>query len=286
MIQTLKNALNSKKLNSENSPRMKQEHSEHQTGIYFAIGAALLLHILLLLALLYLPIITEEALHRTVPTVTITIGSRASNTHQQSKTQSSNTKAANAYLAILEAASFKVQQNQKHDKKIQQKKTSTPQPNTKNQTEKPPTKSLTSQDQISRAQKANQGMMNIFKQKKITEKTEKTEKISTTANKELSNYEISLRSILSRAVLYDEFHRFTKAKDNNDINLEVTLILHPSGAIKNAVISHSSGIIEIDALAKQNAFKASPYPRPPTEDMQKGFRYAISITHQKVAQYK
>ena len=76
----------------------------------------------------------------------------------------------------------------------------------------------------------------------------------------------------------------TKAKDNNEINFEVTLILHPSGAIKNAVISRSSGIIEIDALAKQNAFKASPYPRPPAEDMQNGFRYAISITHQKVNQ--
>jgi|GEM_PF-1430193 len=262
---------------------MKQEHSEHLTSIYFAIGIALLLHIFLLLALSYLPIITEEELHRTVPTVTITSGSRASNTNQQNKTQSSNTEAANAYLATLEASTFKVQQNQKHDKNIRQKKTSTTQTKTKNQTEKPPTKSLTNQAQTSRAQKANQGMMNIFKQKKITGKTAQ---VSTTAHKELSNYEISLRSILSRAVLYDEFHRFTKAKDNNEINFEVTLILHPSGAIKNAVISRSSGVVEIDALAKQNAFKASPYPRPPSEDMQKGFRYAISITHQKVAQEK
>ena len=123
-------------------------------------------------------------------------------------------------------------------------------------------------------------MMNIFKQRKITGEIEQ---ISTTDYKELSDYEISLRSILSRAVLYDEFHRFIKAKDNKEINFEVTLILHPSGAIKNAVISRSSGIKEIDTLAKQNAFKASPYPRPPIEDIQKGYKYAISITHKGVS---
>jgi len=262
---------------------MKQEHSEHLTSIYFAIGAALLLHIFLLFALSLLPIIHKEEKHRTVPTVTITTGSTASSDKQESQTQPSNAAAANAYLATLEASSFKVQQEQSRERNSQRKHTRASQPKTQNQIERPPTKSLMSQSQMSRSKKANQGMMNIFKQKKITGEVEQ---VSTTEHKELSDYEISLRSILSRAVLYDEFHRFIKAKEDNEINFEVTLILHPSGAIKNAVISHSSGIIEIDKLAKQNAFKASPYPKPPLEDMQKGFRYAISITHKKVTQYK
>mgnify|MGYP000314727716 CR=1 FL=1 len=261
---------------------MIHEHQQ-QASIYFALGTALLLHILLLLAFAYFPITTEEELLRTVPTVTITTGSKASTDSQHSPTQSANTAAANAYLATLEASTFKVQQDQKQNRKTDnsRKQLYTNQPKEQPRSEKPPTKSRTSQSQKSRAKKANQGMMNIFKQKEITGEVEQ---ISTTEHKELSDYEISLRSILSRAVLYDQFHKFIRAKDDNEINFEVTLILHPSGAIKNAIISRSSGIIEIDALAKQNAFKASPYPRPPAEDMQNGFRYAISITHQKVSQ--
>ena len=268
---------------SENSFRMKQENPKQPTSIFFAIGTALLLHIFLLLALSHLPIVTKEELLRTVPTVTITAGSIASTDSQQSQIQSANTVAANAYLATLKASTFQVQQEQKlnRERSAQRKQTSTSQAKTQNQTEKPPTKSLTRQSQTSRAQRANQGMMNIFKQKKITGETTQ---ISTKEHKELSDYELSLRSILSRAVLYDQFHKFIRAKNDNEINFEVTLILHPSGAIKNAVISRSSGIKEIDTLAKQNAFKASPYPRPPAEDMQNGFRYAISITHQKVNQ--
>lgn len=280
IILALNTQLRPNKLIPENPSSMNKEHSQHLTSIYFAIGAALLLHILLLLALSYLPIINKEELRRTVPTVTITAGSKASINSQQSQMESANATAANAYLATLETSIFKVQHEKSRKKNTPQKAAHNPQPSILNQAEKPPTKNSNNQTQTSRARRANQGMMNIFKQKKITGETTQ---ISTIKHKELSDYEISLRSILSRAVLYDQFHRFIKAKNDNEINFEVTLILHPSGAIKNAIISHSSGIMEIDALAKQNAFKASPYPRPPSEDMQKGFKYAISITHQKVS---
>jgi TonB family protein len=278
---TLTTQLNHNNLISENSPTMNQHQAQKLASIYFAISAALLLHILLLLALSYIPVINIEELPRTVPTVTIKTGSKASFASQQSQIESSNTAAANAYLATLEASSFKVQQAKNYKKNTQDNNaTHKPQPSPLKLAEKPPTKNTQSQSQTSRAQKANQGMMNIFKQKKITGKTTQ---ISTIEHKELSDYEISLISILSRAVLYDEFHRFMKAKNGNEINFEVTLILHPSGAIKNAIISRSSGILEIDKLAKQVAFKVSPYPIPPTKDMQNGFRYTIPLT-QKASQ--
>jgi TonB family protein len=245
------------------------------TSLYLAIGAALLLHIIILLALSYLPITSEEEPQRTVPTVTITNGSRASINSQESQLTSANASAANSYLATLEASTFKAQQEKTRERNNQRKATQKQQRQPLNQTQEPPTTSSNKKSQSSRAQKANQGMINIFKQKKITGETTQ---VSTTEYKELSNYEISLRSILSRAVFYDDFHRFMKAKDGNEINFEVTLILHPSGAIKNAIISRSGGIEEIDKLAKQVAFKASPYPRPPAEDMQNGFRYTIPIT--------
>jgi hypothetical protein len=263
------------KLISDIHPKMMQQKIQQQASIFFAIGAALLLHIFLLLALSFFPITNEEEPQRTVPTVTITHGARASFNSQQSQSESANSSAANAYLATLEASKFKVQQEQNRAKRNRGKALHKPQRQQLKQPEKPSTTNSNNQSQNSRARKANQGMMNIFKQKKIT--GEKTQ-ISTTKNKELSDYEISLISILSRAVLYDEFHNFMKAKDGNEINFEVTLILFPSGAIKNAIISRSSGIVEIDALAKQVAFKVSPYPRPPAEDMQNGLRYTIPLT--------
>lgn len=266
------------KLISDTPSEMQPEYTQQHASIYFAIGAALLFHILLLIVLSYLPAINDTEQLRTVPTVTVSAGSRASINSQQNRVESANTAAANAYLATLEASSFKVQRAQSNTKGAQRNATRKPQHSPLKQTEMPPTKSPQSQAQTIRAQQANEGMMNIFKQMKLTGETEQ---ISTTKHKELSNYEISLRSILSRDVLYDQYHQFMAAKGKNNttesINFEVSITLLANGAIKKAEISQSSGIKEIDALAKRTAYSVSPYPRPPVEDIHKGFKYKIAI---------
>jgi len=259
---------------------MKPEPSEQFISISVALVSAVFLHILLALILTNLPLSTEKEKLRTIPTVFISTGSRESLAMQQAQSKATNSAAANAYLASLEESIFKVQQNDNKKNNSQHKsQVSKPSQSTLPSSEQAST-SITNRSQALRAQKANQGMMNIFKKQKTTGKTQQ---ISTKEYQELSDYEISLRSILSRAVFYDQFHRFIKAKGNNRVDFEVTLILLPSGAIKNAKITKSSGIKEIDTLAKQNAYKASPYPKPPTEDMQKGFKYSIPITHIQVS---
>ena len=264
---------------------MKPEPSEQLISISIAICAAICLHILTVLVITHILSQPTDKEYRTVPTVTISTGSRASIAMQQAQSQTANSAAANAYLASLEASKFTVQEQNK------QKKHSSKTNNTKNPPQnKPlspefPSMSTNKQSQTSRAKRANQGIMNIFKKQNTTAQVQQ---ISTKQHKELTDYEISLRSILSRAVFYDQFHKFIKAKgkDNREVNFEITLILLPNGAIKNAKITRSSGIKEIDILAKQNAYNASPYPRPPAEDMQKGFTYSISITHQQVSNNK
>ena len=78
---------------------MNQEQPEQLTRIYFAIGAALLLHILLLLIISYIPILPDKEILRTIPTVTITTGSTPSAASQENQSQSANTIAANSYHA-------------------------------------------------------------------------------------------------------------------------------------------------------------------------------------------
>jgi len=264
---------------------MKPEPSEQLISISIAICAAICLHILTVLAITQILSQPTDKKYRTVPTVTISTGSRASIAMQQAQSNTSNAAAANAYLASLEASTFTVQEQNK------QKKHTSKTSNTDNPLQSkllsPEFLSMNTnkQSQTSRAKRANQGIMNIFKKQNTPAQVQQ---ISTKQHKELTDYEISLRSILSRAVFYDQFHKFIKAKgkDNREVNFEITLILLPNGAIKNAKISRSSGIKEIDILAKQNAYNASPYPRPPAEDMQKGFRYSIAITHQQVSNNK
>ena len=275
-IAALKTRFSLNTLISDNKSRMTPQPTQQLASIYFAISAALLFHIFLLLALSYLPDPPKKKELRTVPTVTIRTGSLTSIDNQTNSSASANTIAANAYLATLKASTFTVQQTknkQNNETRKTLKKSGKTFSATRN---RPQLNKPNNQSQLSRANKANEGMRNIFQQKKIS--NEDKTLISTTDKKELSDYEISLRSTLSRAVLYDQFHSFMEAKEGNEINFEVTLILLPNGAIKNAIISKSSGIAKIDELAKQVAFKVSPYPIPPTEDMQKGFRYTIPIT--------
>jgi len=261
---------------------MKSEPSEQLISISIAICAAICLHILIVLAITHLLPQPTDKEYRTVPTVTISKGSRASIAMQQAQSKSTNSAAANAYLASLEASTFTAQERNKQKRHTSKAGNTNNPPQNELLAPEFPSRNTNKQSQTSRAKRANQGMVNIFKKQKTTAQVQQ---ISTKQHKELTDYEISLRSILSRAVFYDQFHKFieAKGKNNKEVNFEVTLILLPNGAIKNAKITRSSGIKEIDILAKQNAYKASPYPRPPAKDMQKGFRYSIAITHQQIS---
>ena len=123
---------------------------------------------------------------------------------------------------------------------------------------------------------------NIFSKQKNKEKLQnELRQISTNSLEELTEYEILLLQKLAQNELYDDFHPVMEKNKQTDIRYTITLQLFSNGAIKNAKISNSSKIKEIDRLAIKTAFSASPYPKPPKEDINKGFKYNIPIIYKK-----
>ncbi|KZZ30534.1 hypothetical protein A3755_13810 [Oleiphilus sp. HI0085] len=119
------------------------------------------------------------------------------------------------------------------------------------------------------------GLQNIFSRDKQSLKPSQTKQVSSKELEQLSDYEILLLSALRKDSLYDPFHAVMNTHKRKEVAYTITLRLFPNGAIKNALIKEPSGIMKIDELALQAAYRASPFPTPPHEDIQKGYKYDI-----------
>ncbi len=129
---------------------------------------------------------------------------------------------------------------------------------------------------------ALQGLQDIFSNKTPKPSPSKnTQQISTKSLEQLTSYEISLLQKLARNELYDNFHSVMAKNQQSQIEYIISLHLFPNGAIRNASIIESSNIEEIDQLAIKVAYAASPFPKPPTDDISKNFRYDIPIIYKK-----
>lgn len=128
---------------------------------------------------------------------------------------------------------------------------------------------------------AFQGLQDIFSNKD-TKKNAPTQiqQISSKDIEKLTQYETQLLQKLAQKKLYDEFHPVMKNNKQTNIEYIITLHLFPNGAIKSANIRQSSNIAEIDQLAIKAAYSASPFPKPPPEDIKSNFQYTIPIIYQ------
>ena len=137
-----------------------------------------------------------------------------------------------------------------------------------------------SSSQASRAQKARQGGREMFEAKDI-EQISEIKQISTEELPPITDYELTLIQHMVKAELYDRFHPIMANAKKESIGYILKLNLFANGAIKKASIRQSSGISQIDQLAIQAAYNASPFPRPPKADLGKNFTYMIPITYEK-----
>ena len=127
-----------------------------------------------------------------------------------------------------------------------------------------------------------EGLQNIFNQKNNTPKTiHDTQQLSTKALSQLTEYERMLLQKLAQKDLYDKFHPVMNRHKQDNIDYIITLRLLSNGAIKSAQIKKSSSVNEIDNLALSSAYLASPFPKPPPEDISKDFKYDIPIIYRK-----
>lgn len=256
------------------------EHTEkHLLRFYIALFGAVLSHsILFLFLFLYAPSIELE--RKTIPFQLISNDNAGQTSNKASMSQSENALAAQEFLRTLNESRF--------EKLIRKNTQSASQTNNTNSIFKPnsadenPFKHQPTFKQNNNSSSALQGFQNIFSKQKNKEKLQnELRQISTNSLEELTEYEILLLQKLAQNELYDDFHPVMEKNKQTDIRYTITLQLFSNGAIKNAKISNSSKIKEIDRLAIKTAFSASPYPKPPKEDINKDFKYNIPIIYKK-----
>jgi len=255
-------------------------NQDQLTSLSVAIFGAILIHVFAALAAIYfdLDLITQK--EKTIPFRLLSQDRHATQSQQQEMSQAENRQAANDYLSTLNQSSFEI-----HDSSVFQDDTGrkdTAENQSKQNTDSPQVKSPTSNNakKSSSSSQFFQGLKNIFSSEKQNKALSENQQISTKSAEQLSNYEITLLKKLQKDVLYDQFHAVMKANKKDRLEYVLTLTLLSNGAIKNAQVKQSSGIQEIDKLAKQAAYRASPFPAPPKSDATIDFRYDIPIMYQ------
>lgn len=256
------------------------EHTEkHLLRFYIALFGAVLSHSILFLVLfLYAPSIELE--RKTIPFQLISNDTAGQSSNKNSMSQSENALAAQEFLRTLNESKF--------EKLIKKNTQSSPQINNTNSIFKPnsidenPFIHQPIFKQSNNSSSALQGLQNIFSKQKNKERLQnEIRQVTTNSLEELTEYEIRLLQKLAQNELYDDFHPVMERNKQADIRYTITLQLFSNGTIKNAKISKSSNIKEIDSLAIKSAFTASPYPKPPKEDINKDFKYSIPIIYKK-----
>ena len=247
--------------------------------LYGAIRCSVIFHSVIFVCLfIYAPSIELEK--KTIPFQLVSNDRVGQAANKSNKSQSENALAAQEFLRTLNASKFN---------KLIQKNTQKPSQNShknpikkSNQHDDSPFIQQPTFKQNSNSSNALQGFQNIFSRKNIKQKRQSdVQQVSTESLEKLTDYEILLLQKLANVELYDEFHPVMKQYKQHKISYTITLQLFPNGAIKNAQIKQSSKIKEVDVLAIKSAFSASPYPKPPKEDISKRFKYNIPIIYKK-----
>lgn len=99
------------------------------------------------------------------------------------------------------------------------------------------------------------------------------------ATQAMSDYEIRLLKHLLAGELYDQFHHYMRSQKETQVDFRIRIRLFENGAIKSANIIEKSKDLDIDRLAVNAAYNASPYPRPPIEDFEENYTYYISMSY-------
>ncbi len=246
---------------------------------YLALFCSVISHsAILLLLFAFLPNLELE--RKTVPFQLISSDRQGTNSDSSQLSKSENTLAAQEFLRTLNASTF--------EKLI---RNNTGKVSGKNNTPSPFKEDLPSDSfytnrsapiNNSNPSSAFQGLQDIFSKKPLKQDiSNDTQQITTETLEKLTPYEIQLLQKLAKDQLYDEFHPVMSKHKQTNIDYIITLHLLSNGAIKSATIRQSSNIQEIDQLAIKAAYLASPFPKPPSKDINKSFKYDIPIIYQK-----
>jgi len=256
-----------------------ESNNNHVTRLCIAIFTAITLHsgAVALLTILDLSIIVEK--EKTIPITLVSANRHSSTSQTQNLSKSDNTQAARAYLATLNESSFQKETTFKQQSNSGKKYTLNKKSQHNTLAPDFPTIGTITRTQSTASKQTLQGLQNIFAKKHFKSQNTR-QQISTKAIEQLSDYELELLNKLARDELYDPFHEVMKAKNKDRVDYVITLTLFSNGAIKSARIKSKSGIEEIDKLAKQTAFRASPFPAPPQQDLNNGYKYDIPIIYQ------
>lgn len=103
--------------------------------------------------------------------------------------------------------------------------------------------------------------------------TEGTNRLTSKPSELLSAYQSTLREHLAERI-----NRSTIKKDmNKAYEITIELRLMSNGALRKVDVIQSSGDLSLDNLVVRTALAASPYPAPPAEASENGFRFPIPL---------
>lgn len=256
-------------MNTENNQTLR---------LSLAAFAAILVHTLIAILIHLLDISLIEIKEKTIPFKLISADKSSQVSTTSPLSAAENAQAAQEYLATLNRSQFKSTAHNKTDDTGQGKRKSTQQAQNTYTSKQAPQSNQAYKG--SNPTTAIHGLQNIFSRSNTIANSAQNKQISSKELEELSDYEILLLSALARDSLYDPFHEVMKENRRKEVSYTITLNLFPNGAIKNASIKRASGLKQIDELAIQAAFRASPFPTPPRDDIQKGYKYDIPIIYQ------
>ncbi len=137
--------------------------------------------------------------------------------------------------------------------------------------------SAASQNRSERSRAQASSIRQIFSS--TAEEKQPIQAVQKEATQAMSDYEIQLLKHLLAGELYDQFHRYMRSQKETQVDFRVRIRLFENGAIKSASILDKSKDLDIDRLAVNAAYNASPYPRPPEEDFEVNYTYDISMSY-------
>ena len=246
-------------------------NTDNQTlRLSLAAFAAIVIHTFIIILIHWFEIPLIEIREKTIPFKLISPSSNAATTQTSSLSPADNARAAQEYLRTLNQSQFK--QATERDNKTAP---------FSNRVKPSPLAQKNQAQQRTAQSNAINDLQGIFSRETPNVKTTSVKQISNKELEQLSDYEVLLLKALAKESLYDRFHEVMNANKRKEVRYSITLNLFPNGAIKNASIREPSGLAAIDELAIQAAYLASPFPMPPRDDIQRGYKYHIPIIYKK-----
>lgn len=246
--------------------------------IYISLFGSIIIHSITLL-LLFAAFPSFEPERKTIPFQLMSNDRKGHLSNSSQLSKSENSLAAQEFLRTLNESSF--EQLIKDNTRTSNENRETISPFKQDYNDNPIFTQPTFHKKSS-SENAFQGLQNIFSKKTFIQNTaDNIKQISTESLEKLTQYEVQLLQQLAKNKLYDEFHPVMEKNKQTNIEYIITLHLLPNGAIKSANIKKSSNIAEIDQLAIKAAYLASPFSKPPNEDISRNYKYDIPIIYKK-----